>query len=238
MVDDRQRSRPPALAHLRFAERALDFAGLSPEAIFTEIWRSNLWGAETSRSGLGSEDDATTGLRAGLPALLDRLQVRTLLDLPCGDFGWMSRTTLHLDRYIGADIVDEIVARNAATFRAGDGRVSFRKLDLLTDILPAADAILCRDCFVHLSYANIGNALRNIRAGNLRWLIATTFPDHHENQDAVDGDWRLLNMEAAPFRLSPAFAMLNEGCQEGGGAYADKSLGVWRVADIPASLNP
>jgi hypothetical protein len=187
-------------------ERASDFAGLTPEAIFTVIWESNMWGAEASRSGLGSEDEETTTLRAALPALLERLQVKTLLDLPCGDYGWMSRTHCDLDRYIGADIVDPIVAHNSALFATGDGRVSFRKLDLLSDALPAVDAILCRDCLVHLSYANIARALANLRASNLRWLIATTFPDHHENQDAMDGDWRLLNMEAAPFSLPPALA--------------------------------
>jgi hypothetical protein len=26
--------------------------------------------------------------------------------------------------------------------------------------------------------------------------------------------------------------MLNEGCTEGGGAFADKSLGLWRVAEL------
>src|SRR5262249_24456782 len=153
-------------------------------------------------------------LRTGLPALLQRLQVTTLLDLPCGDFGWMSRTHCDLDRYIGADIVNEIVARNAALFATRDGRVSFRRLDLLSDTLPAADAILCRDCFVHLSFADILRALANLRASNIHWLIATTIPDHTDNQDAVDGDWRLLNMEAAPFSLPPAFAVLNEGCRE------------------------
>jgi hypothetical protein len=49
----------------------------------------------------------------------------------------------------------------------------------------------------------------------------------------MDGDWRLLNLEAAPFGFPPADAILNEECTEAGGAYADKSLGVWRVADLP-----
>lgn len=230
------RARPPVLAHLRFAARATDFVGLAPEALFTEIWKSNLWGAETSRSGLGSEEGETANLHAGLPALLERLQVKTLLDLPCGDFHWMSRTNCHLDWYIGADIVGEMVTRNASLFATRDGRIGFRRLDLLSDTLPAADAILCRDCFVHLSYANIAKALTNLRASNLHWLIATTFTDLYENHDAIDGDWRPLNMEAAPFRLPPAFAILNEGCKEAGGAYADKSLGVWRIDDLPAFL--
>jgi hypothetical protein len=227
------RPRPPVLAHLRFTERAAELAGLLPEPLFTEIWKSNLWGAATSRSGLGSEDTATARLRADLPALLERLGVRTLLDLPCGDFAWMNRLDLKLDRYLGADIVVEIVERNAALFATTDGRVKFRQLNLLSDALPAADAILCRDCFVHLSFANIGKALANIRRGNLRWLIATTFTEHHENRDAMDGDWRLLNLEAAPFGFPPADAILNEECTEAGRAYADKSLGVWRVADLP-----
>ena len=232
------RARPPALAHLRFAARATDFAGLAPEALFTEICKSNLWGAETSRSGLGSEDEQTANLRADLPSLLETLQVKTLLDLPCGDFSWMSRTNCHLDRYIGADIVDEIVARNASSFATLDGRIDFRKLDLLSDTLPASDAILCRDCLVHLSYENIGKALTNLRASKLHWLIATTFTDLHENHDAIDGDWRSLNMEAPPFRFPPTFAILNEGCTEASGAYADKSLGAWRVDDLPAFPSP
>lgn len=36
--------------------------------------------------------------------------------------------------------------------------------------------------------------------------IGATFSDHHENQEAVDGDWRLLNMETPPFGLPPPFA--------------------------------
>ena len=226
------RPRPPVLAHLRFTERAAELAGLPPERLFTEIWKSDLWGAATSRSGLGSEDAATARLRSDLPALLERIGVRTLLDLPCGDFAWMDRLDLKLDRYIGADIVGEIVERNTALFATTDGRVKFCKLNLLSDTLPAADAILCRDCFVHLSFANIGKALANIGKSDLRWLIATTFTEHRDNQDAANGDWRLLNMEAVPFGLPPASMILNEGCTEAGGAYADKSLGVWRVADL------
>jgi hypothetical protein len=46
--------------------------GLAPEPLFTEMWKSNLWGAETSRSGLGSEDTETARVRVGLPVLLER----------------------------------------------------------------------------------------------------------------------------------------------------------------------
>lgn len=229
------RKRPPVLAHERFKNRAADYAGLAPEPLFTKIWQTNLWGAETSRSGLGSEDKATQHLRAELPALLQRLGVRSLLDLPCGDFQWMSRTSLKLDRYIGADIVTALVSRNTAAFATSDGRISFQKLDLLSDPLPQADAVLCRDCLVHLSHANIGRAFSNLRASGSRWLLATTFPEHDQNHDAADGDWRLLNLEKPPFNLPPPVAILNERCEEAGGGYDDKSLGAWRISDLPES---
>src|SRR5262245_65365233 len=96
------RSRPEVLAHVRFAARKAELEGLPHEELFTRIWKTNLWGAETSVSGLGSEDAATRTLRRELPALLERFKVETLLDLPCGDCGWMVQMAVKLRRYIGA----------------------------------------------------------------------------------------------------------------------------------------
>jgi hypothetical protein len=226
------RTRPEVLAHTRFVARKTELEGLPAEELFTRIWQTNLWGAETSASGLGSEDAATATLRLELPKLFRRFGIETLLDLPCGDFGWMSRTELGLRQYLGADIVAELVAENTRRFATADGRISFAHLDLLTDPLPTMDAILCRDCLVHLSFANISRALTQFRASGSRFLIATTFTGHDGNEDAADGDWRMLNLTAAPFHLPQPLALLNEGCTEGGGAYADKSLGVWSLADL------
>ena len=227
------RHRQPVLAHQRFVAREHELKDLQPRELFTEIWRSNLWGADKSRSGLGSEADATSQLAAELPKLLRQFGIRTLLDLPCGDFGWLARTKLELDTYLGADIVAELVELNTAKHATFDGRVGFRRLDLLSEPLPAMDAVLCRDCLVHLSLANIARAFANLKTSGSRWLIATTFTDHDDNRDIVDGDWRLLNLQAEPFNLPPPAALLNEGCSEAGGTYDDKSLGVWRIADLP-----
>jgi hypothetical protein len=81
-LDDR--SRPPVLAHQRFAEDRESFAGLTLQQRFERIHEINLWGAAASVSGLGSETDATATLRADLPGLLRKLGVKSLLDAPCG----------------------------------------------------------------------------------------------------------------------------------------------------------
>jgi hypothetical protein len=70
------------------------------------------------------------------------------------------------------------------------------------------------------------------RTPRAEWLIATTFPEWQANADCEDGDWRALNFERAPFNLGPPVELLNENCLEAGGAWRDKCLGVWRLAEI------
>jgi hypothetical protein len=84
--------RPPVLAHQRFVDAKPTFAGLDLAQRFARIHDTNLWGAAASFSGLGSELDATSVLRAELPRLLARLGATSLLDAPCGDAGWISQT--------------------------------------------------------------------------------------------------------------------------------------------------
>lgn len=107
--------RPPAPAHLNFQARREEFRDLNLPERFERIARTNLWGAESSRSGLGSQLDATAGLRAALPAFLERHGVSSLLDVPCGDFSWLSTIDLRIP-YIGADIVEALARENEKRF--------------------------------------------------------------------------------------------------------------------------
>ena len=220
--------RPPVLAHQRFLEDKESLAGLSLEQRFRRIHETNLWGAAESTSGLGSEMDATAVLRAELPLLLQKLRVTSLLDAPCGDAGWINNANLRV-RIIGVDIVPALVESLQARAASGEIKGEFHLADITRDALPRCDAILCRDCLVHLSYANIERAVANFRRSGAAWLIATTFPEWQTNRDCEDGDWRALNFERAPFEWGPPVELLNENCLEAGGGWRDKSLGVWRL---------
>ncbi|HKN58100.1 MAG TPA: class I SAM-dependent methyltransferase, partial [Gemmatimonadaceae bacterium] len=112
----------------------------------------------------------------------------------------------------------------------------FIELDLTRDELPDADVLLCRDCLVHLSYANISAVLANIARSKVRYILMTSFPGRGDNKDIEDGDWRPLDFEAAPFFFPPPVLTILEECEEEEGSYADKSLVAWRVADIPLNL--
>lgn len=224
--------RPPVLAHQRFVDDRESFAGLDLAQRFRRIHDTNLWGAAASTSGLGSELDATAVLRADLSGLFRKLGVTSLLDAPCGDAGWINQVELGV-RYVGVDIVPELIARLQQRAASGEVTGEYHLADITTDPLPRCDAILCRDCLVHLSFANIGRAVTNFKASGVVWLIATTFPEWRSNADCEDGDWRALNLERAPFSWRAPVELLNENCPEAGGGWRDKSLGVWRLAEIP-----
>lgn len=64
--------------------------------IFTGVYREAAWGTR-SVSGYGSAAEGTEKIRAGLPELWRQLGVRTLVDAPCGDFGWMRNIVHHLE---------------------------------------------------------------------------------------------------------------------------------------------
>lgn len=226
--------RPTTIAERRFAEEAAALSGLSLEERFARIYQTNLWSDGESRSGAGSSLDATARLRAELPPLLRRLNARRLLDVPCGDFNWMSQVDLSGIDYTGGDIVESMIEANRERYESPARR--FMRVDLTSGPLPDADVILCRDCLVHFSFDNIIAAFRAMKASGAQYLLTTTFLDRQVNEDIVDGDWRPINLVESPFLLPAPQSVILEDCMEEGGAYADKALAVWRVSDLPKQL--
>src|SRR5438105_2189536 len=228
------RERRLTVAERRFAERAAELEALGLQQRFERIYSTNLWSDPSTRSGTGSSLDSTRVVRRDLPRALRQLDSRVLLDAPCGDFIWMQHVDLSGIEYIGGDIVPSIVTDDQNLY--GNETRRFIEVDLTRDELPDADVLLCRDCLVHLSYANIRAVLANIARSKVRYILMTSFPGRGDNKDIEDGDWRPLDFEAAPFFFPPPVLTILEECEEEEGSYADKSLVAWRVADIPLNL--
>ncbi len=214
--------RPPVPANERFQEHADHLVGRDTEAIFTYIYRARLW------DDPDNETQPAVTLRREIPRLLRRYRTTVLLDLPCGDFGWMSQADLSGIDYIGADIVPDLIARNTRRYAAPGRR--FERLNLSSDPLPRASVVLCRDCLVYLRYEQIFRAFANLRRSGSTYLLTTTYCELDANAEIDTGDWRALNLTLPPFVLPPPLATIVEGCS---GAYADKALALWRIADLP-----
>jgi len=207
---------------------------LPRKKVFTDIYRGGTFGGEESISGPGSDLAQTALLRRSLPSLLKELGVRSMIDAPCGDFNWLREVDLGTISYIGVDIVDELIKGNEKRY-GGDKR-KFIVADIVADVLPAADMILCRDCFVHLSNKDIIRAIKRFKKSGSRYLLTTIFPSHQENVDMVTGrGWRPINLTLPPFSFPPPLKLTSEECPEQGGNYADKSLGLWELSAIKTS---
>lgn len=213
-----------------FAKKLKSGEKIEVEERFRHIFQKNHWAGDSSVSGSGSDLSQTEKIRQKLPKIIKTYQIKTMLDIPCGDFSWMKDVNLSGVHYTGADIVDELIIHNNRNY--SDASRTFKKLDVLKDLLPPVDLIFCRDCFVHFSNEDIFIALDNIIKSNARYLMTTTFTECENNVDIVTGDWRIINLQVSPFSLPEPVLILNEGCTEGEGTYADKSLGLWKISDL------
>jgi len=197
--------------------------------VFTTIYDDNLWEGE-SRSGPGSTMRATTPLRPALSSLFADLDIRTLIDAPCGTAEWITDVTGGLAAYLGFDIVDDVVRiANRENTRRNH---FFMVADLLATVLPKGDAILCRDCLVHLPLEAAQTAVANFRASGSTYLLATTFPSWKENTPIQMGWWRPLNLQLPPFDFPAPIRLLPDRVVVPDDQYADKSIGVWRLSDL------
>jgi hypothetical protein len=201
----------------------------SAEQRFTAAYRSRAFGGNESASGPGSDLAQTEVIRRELPRVLREVNAKSMLDIPCGDFNWMRLVKFDGVQYIGADVVAELVAENQKCY-GGAGR-EFRQLNLIRDALPAVDVIFCRDCLVHLTTEETLTAIENIRRSGSIYLLTTTFPTVRQNR-ALGVGWRPLNLQRPPYLFPEPVQLINEHCTENGGAYADKSLALWRIADL------
>jgi len=202
----------------------------SPKGVFRDIYYKNIWESE-SRSGPGSELDQTKELLDQLPILFEQLDIKSIIDAPCGDFNWMRFLQMDEIDYLGCDIVPELVAAN--NHKYSKSGVRFLELDIISDSLPEADLILVRDCFVHFSYKNIEKALINIKKSGIKYIATTTFLNCNKNYNIPTGEWRSINLEKDPFKFPKPLVLINENCSENGGQFSDKCLGVWSVNSLP-----
>lgn len=198
-----------------------------PKEVFEDIYERKRWSGE-SFSGPGSDLQETEIVRKGIKDVINQYHIKSMLDIPCGDWFWMQHVDLTGVEYTGGDIVNRIIQQNQVF---ASENVSFQYLDLLEDQLPEHDLIFCRDCLVHFSYEDIWKALKNLVFSGSRYLLTTTFVSH-KNYDIVTGNWRPVNLEVHPFELPKPLMVINEHCKTRNGRYKDKSLALWDLTEL------
>ena len=74
---------------------------------------------------------------------------------------------------------------------------------------------------------------RNLARTSIRYLLTTTVPDDPANIDTTTWEWWPPNLALEPTRFPVPLALVRGACTEQEGRFADTSLGLWRIADLP-----
>lgn len=201
---------------------------------FERVYEQNSFHGLISLSGPGSELDQTQVLEKALPETFRSLNIKQILDVPCGDQNWIKRINLDSFIYIGADIVPEIINKN--NFEFSSENKSFLCLDITKEIPPISELVLCRDLLVHLDTKRIRKALHNLKASGATFLLTTTFSQNRVYQNLPfitrGVGWRPINFQKSPFNFPEPLLSINEGCTEGEGRFSDKTLALWKFSDL------
>jgi hypothetical protein len=167
--------------------------------------------------------------------MLNGYNLKTITDAPCGDFFWMKEVLINntgnIDSFTGIDIVDELIQINNKKY--GSDKIKFMCSDLTRDIVPRTDLIICRDCFLHLSYRNIFNILNNFKKSGTDYLLASTYTKHkNHNVYKFSVQGRAINLEEAPFKIKNILETINEDYHGQNEEYNDKSLILIRLDGV------
>lgn len=169
---------------------------MSLKEIFQDVytnWRFGGW--PESKSGGGSTLDETEGIRQQIKQLVKDKEIKSVVDVPCGDFNWMKDIVYSFESYTGCDIVPELIADNQ---RYANQIIKFQELDITQNEIPEADLLIVRDVIGHLSLEDGKKVIANILNSKCKYLLTTTWYSlndenyNHENRDntvTLDAQW-------------------------------------------------
>ncbi len=212
---------------------AMSLEGRSANQIFTDIYAKNKWRDKESISGPGSTLEETRHLRDALAALFGEMDIKSVIDLPCGDFNWFRMIDYPFESYTGCDIVEPLIAANNEKY--GTEKRRFIVKNCLTDPLGKADMLFCRDMLLHFSFEDIFTFVTNFQRAEIRWLLVSHAIDL-VNKDIPTGQSRQINLTAPPFNFPEPRKIIMENSKLGEGRYKGvRCMALWHRDDL-ASL--
>lgn len=184
--------------------------------------------------GYGSTYSNTRATRSFLSGVIRDLNIASMNDAGCGDFRfWMQHVDLASAVYRGFDINGELIKHNKTGFPS----LCFEECNIVEEILPRADLILCRDCLSHLTINDAKSAIDNFRKSGSRYLAATTYVAVESNKELdhyIDGPemgygFMSRNLALSPFNLRKCIRSEREWIDRKESPFDSKRLGVWRI---------
>ena len=165
--------------------------------VFSKIYKEDLW---NEGSGDGSKIENVREYVDVLQKYIDKPEIKTVIDLGCGDWQFSKFLDLSSVLYLGVDVVDSVIDSNIDLYSASN--IDFISRDIITYELPQVDLIICKDVLQHLSNRDVISVLIKIIKSSKFALITNDFnSESTSNIDIENGDYRYLDLTLSPFFL-------------------------------------
>jgi len=181
--------------------------------VFQTIYEKNAWGGGEGEfySGPGSEDVPAKVYAERIKRFIADHEIRSIVDLGCGDFRVARQFVAPGVSYVGVDVVEPLIAANSA--RHGDVSTRFTQLDITADPLPDGDLCLLREVLQHLSNAEILKTLPKL--AKYKYVIYSDYQPADTarlipNRDIAHGQDTRIWLDSALYLDQPPFGMRTE----------------------------
>ncbi len=148
---------------------------------FERIYREKLWGVNEDNegfSGAGSNLENAFPYYQYLTNFIRDHNIKSVIDLGCGDWTFSKHIDWTGINYIGYDVVKEVIDRNIQKYASDT--VHFVNANFLNVDLPAADLIICKHVLQHIPNKDVFIFIK-LLPNYKHCLILDAMPTGHEN---------------------------------------------------------
>lgn len=180
------------------------------EKRFVTIYRDKLWGVNEENegySGGGSDLENVRPYYVYLTNFLREHDIRSVVDLGCGDWTFSRFIDWTDIDYIGYDVVDSVIQKDQA--RYGSSHIQFIHANFLNEEVPQADLMICKHVLQHMPNQDVMAFLKLLPKFK-HCLILNAAPTEEGNQEHLIRDvfpfWedRGIDLTQAPFNVKGA----------------------------------
>jgi hypothetical protein len=207
--------------------------------IFSTIYDTYGFGSDESRSGPGSTLYETEKLREKIKNLVKYKDIKSVIDIPCGDFNWMKEIVDSFEFYTGGDIVPQCIEENNKKYSSD--RIKFSVIDLMESEIPECDLLIVRDVVGHYPLQDGKKIINNIINSKAKYLLSTTwynvidseYHTKHVNNDVEYGRFYPVNLMSKPFNLPKPEMIIEEDVEVEDYIKGNrKTLSLWNLEEI------
>jgi SAM-dependent methyltransferase len=162
------------------------------------------WGRH---SGGGSDPYWNIDYRSFLERFIALNDIRTVVDIGCGDWQFSRFINFSGVRYYGFDVVESVISQNRALYSSEN--ISFDAMPVDLDGVPSADLLIMKDVLQHLPDAEIMRHKRELFSRYPRCLLSNSYHKLHtpRNIDVSYGGFRSLDLNAPPYEFGGEYIL-------------------------------